>query len=60
MYGMKDVKGWQTIRCPLWFAICLEGAGYAKAQQAGNAPDTFQLRLTGDGKRWLRTYTSLT
>jgi len=55
MFGIViEKKGWQTVRMPLILALMIEGAGFAKVQQAGNAEECFQLRLTGAGREWLR------
>ena len=47
-------KGWHLVKCSWWTAMTLVGAGYVKAHIVGNAPNTFQMRLTGAGREWAK------
>jgi len=42
------------VKCSWWTAMTLVGAGYVKAHIVGNAPNTFQMRLTGAGREWAK------
>ena len=55
MFGIDpEKKGFQLVRMPALMAVMLSGSGYAKVHVCGNAENTYQIRLTGAGKKWLK------